>query len=132
MSRGPTYLLVRLMRWTSNVCCLIVIASFVIFAVNKTHAASAHQVGELGVVPSHVATHVNGTPPAAPATVKKDTAHRVIDEASATLRSPFAAVASSSHSEWIVELVGTILALFVYGFALRFAARSLGAGLRTI
>jgi hypothetical protein len=70
------------------------------------------------------------TPPAA---TNKDTAHRVIDEASETLRSPFAGVASSSHSEWTVELVGTALALFVYGFALRFAARSLGAGLlRTI
>ncbi len=141
--RGPTYWLVRVIQWASTIACLILIASFAVFAVNKTSAASNHQAGQIRGEPSAVpgaptnpATTAGQVAPttAGPTPVsarsKQAPFHRVLDEAGETLRSPFSSVTSSSHSEWTVQLVGTLLALFVYGFALRFLARSLGAGLR--
>jgi glutamate-1-semialdehyde aminotransferase len=119
------------MLWASTVSCLILIVSFAVFAVNKTNTASAHQAGQVAGAPS--APLAAGQPAATlPAAAKKSAGHRILDEAAETLRSPFATVTSSSHSEWTIQLVGTLLALFVYGVLVRFIARSLGLGIRTI
>jgi hypothetical protein len=109
-----------LMRLASRVICLIVIAWFVVFAVDQTSTASTHQQNEVtaGTVPAPSES-------AAAAGKHDSTLHRTLDEASNALTSPFAGAVSGSHSEWIIHIVKTILALLVYGFGLAFLARFL-------
>lgn len=118
-----------MLSWASTVCCLIVIASFVVFVVNQTGAASRHQLAELGgsITPGTATAASNpasagGKGAAKPA--PESPLHKWIDESAETLRSPFSAL-TSAHSEWFVQVVGTLLALLLYGFVLRFLARSL-------
>ena len=112
----------RLLRLASRIICLIVIAWFAVFAVDQTSTASTHQQNELA----------EGRPPAdrsgesnASTTKQESTAHRVLDDASNALTSPFAGAVSGSHSEWTIHIVKTVLALLVYGFGLAFLARFL-------
>jgi hypothetical protein len=114
-----TGLIVRLLRLASFVICLIVLASFVIFATGQTKAASKHQTEA-----------VTGTVNSSPSSSKETTAHesslhKDIDEASEELTSPFAGVVSGSSSEWVIRGVKLLLALAVYGFGLSYLARVL-------
>jgi predicted secreted protein len=106
-----------LMRLASRVICVIVIAWFIVFAVNQTSAASTHQQNEVA----------EGSAPAASAsgTKHESTLHRTLNETTDTLTSPFAGIVSGSHSEWTIHIVKTVLALLVYGFGLAFLARFL-------
>jgi len=109
----------------SIVCCLIVVASFAMFVVDQTSHASNHQKNEVtgtgeapaGQRPSSVTSEGSetGTKPA-----EQGTVHRFIDEASEKLTSPFSGLTSGSHSQWVVEIVETLLALLLYGVLLRF------------
>jgi hypothetical protein len=54
---------------------------------------------------------------------QKDTAHRVIDEVSNALTSPFSGVTAGWSSQWTIRGVQLLLALALYGFALGFVAR---------
>lgn len=125
--------LTTLMRLASRVSCLIVIAWFVVFAVDQTGAASAHQQNE--VIPNSApvagpAARTGAEPGAAeggaavPAK-SEGTARRVLNETADALTSPFAGAVSGLHSEWASHLVKTLLALLVYGFGLAFLARFL-------
>lgn len=105
---GP---LVRLLRIASFVICLIVIGSFVVFAADQSKAASGHQREELG---ERLATSPH----------RENGFHKALDEASASLTSPFSGVVDSS-SEWATRGVKLLLALLVYGFGLGFLARLL-------
>jgi hypothetical protein len=118
-------LLTRLLRLASVVICLITIASFALFAVNRTGAASAHQQSVLnGEVPSSDATNAAGTNVAAPAKggEHEGTVRRAVDDASNAITSPFSGVVSS-HSEWTTRSVRLLLALAVFGFGLGYLAR---------
>ena len=108
--------LAKLLRIASVLICLVVILSFIVFAVNQTKSASGHQREELGETAS--AVHHGAT------TNKKGTIRKALDEASEELTSPFAGIVSSS-SEWADHGVRLILALLVYGFGLGFLARVL-------
>jgi hypothetical protein len=104
---------VRLIRIASLVVCLIVIASYAIFAIGQTKSASNHQQEA-----------ING--PSAPVAVKHESSlHKAIDEASTKLTSPFAGIVSSSSGEWAVRSVKLLIALVVYGFGLGYLARVL-------
>jgi hypothetical protein len=116
-------LIVRLLRLASFVICLIVVASFVIFATGQTESASKHQTEAL-----------SGNAPASSSSSKASTRasiahesslHKDIDEASEELTSPFAGVVSGSSSEWVIRGVKLLLALAVYGFGLSYLARVL-------
>ena len=107
--------IVRLLRIASLVICLIVIASFAIFVVDESKAASAHQTQEISSGPS--ATTKSSAPPGG--------VHKAIDEASEKLTSPFAGLVSSSNSEWLIRGVKLLLALAVYGFGVSYLARVL-------
>ncbi|MHB8491890.1 MAG: hypothetical protein ACYDA6_06730 [Solirubrobacteraceae bacterium] len=129
MSRGISSGVARLLGWASTICCLIVLASFALFVVNQTSAASVQQQnaisgntgsGQESVAPDGSSTPVNATSSGGSAS-NKSTVHRYIDEAAETLRSPFAGLTSGSHSEWLIEIVGTLLALLLYGIVLRIA-----------
>lgn len=97
--------------------CLIVVASFVIFATGQTKSASKQQTEAVSGNPS---TSSSGTPPA-----HQSGLHKTIDEASNELTSPFAGVVSGSDSEWVIRGVKLLLALAVYGFGLSYLARVL-------
>jgi hypothetical protein len=101
------------LRLASVTICLIVIASFVIFAVNQTKSASTHQQAVLAE---------NGTA-SQPASKHEGGLHRTIDDVSAELTSPFAGIVSGSSSEWTTRTVKLLLALLIYGFGLGYLAR---------
>jgi hypothetical protein len=107
-----------LMRLASVVICLIVIASFTIFAVDQTKGASVHQQQEL-TVGTRAAT--SSAPKSTPA--HEGAVHEAIDEASNKLTSPFSGVTSGSSSEWAIHGVNLLLALAIYGFGLGYLAR---------
>lgn len=95
--------------------CLIVLASFVIFVVDQTSAASTHQQNEVRE------GSVSGS--SASSSKHEGTLHKTIDEAADTLTSPFADIVSGSSSQWVIHGVRTLLALLVYGFGLSFLSR---------
>jgi glutamate-1-semialdehyde aminotransferase len=108
-----------LLRVASRIICLIVIASFVVFAVDQTGSASTQQQNEL-----------NGTPVAATAPTStgalpphESAVHRTLDEAAAKLTSPFSAITAGSPSQWAVRGVSTVMALLVYGLGFGYLAR---------
>jgi hypothetical protein len=113
-------LLARLLRLASIVICLIVIASFALFAINQTGSASAHQQQVLN---GEANAPRGGTASTSPE--HKGSAREAIDDASNALTSPFSGVTGKSSSEWTVHIVRTALALAVYGFALGFLARAI-------
>ena len=108
------------MRLASLVICLIVIASFAIFAIDQTKGASAHQQQEL-TVGTRAAS--GDSPKSTPA--HESGLHEAIDEASNQLTSPFSGITSGSSSQWVIRGVGLLLTLIVYGFGLGYLARVL-------
>lgn len=108
-----TTVLFRFMRLASVVICLIVAASFLVFAVTQTKAGSAHQQKELGapVASSNTAGAAH-----------EGTVHKALTETANTLTSPFSGIISSS-SEWATRGVKLLLTLLIYGFGLGFLAR---------
>ncbi len=112
-----TSLIVRLLRLASFVICLIVVASFVIFAVQQTKSASKQQTEAI--------TGSSSINSSKASTSHQSTLHQDIDEASDELTSPFAGIVSGSSSEWVVRGVKLLLALVVYGFGLSYLARVL-------
>jgi predicted PurR-regulated permease PerM len=120
-------LIARVLRLASIVCCLIVSASFLTFAVNQTKNASKNQQEELNGAPASTAatTSQASTPPPTASKPHESSVHKTLDEASDALTSPFSSVVASSSSEWVIHSVKLILALLVYGFALGFFARVL-------
>jgi predicted secreted protein len=112
MTSGPSSSLAGLLLLASRIACLIVIAWFVVFVVDQTAHASAHQQNEVS----------EGSVPA-PSSKRESALHRTLDEASSALTSPFAGVASGSSSEWVTHIVRTVLALLVYGFGVAFLVR---------
>jgi hypothetical protein len=106
--------IVKLLRIVSFVICLLVIASFAIFAVGQTKTASKHQQEEVAgsVSSSTVVSHESGL-------------HKAIDEASNEFTSPFKGIVSASSGEWAVRVVELVLSMIVYGFGLSYIARVL-------
>jgi hypothetical protein len=112
-SSGASSSLASLLRLASWLICLIVAASFLVFAVEQTSSASTHQQEELG----------STTPSGAPAHKHEGAPHKALDEASDFLTSPFSAVVAGSTSQWAIRGVKTVLALLIYGFGLSYLAR---------
>ena len=114
--------LARILRLASIAICLVAIASFVTFAVDQAGKGSKHQQAEVNEgAPAGAAT----TSPSSSSTSKKSGLHEAIDKAFSTLSSPFSGLTSGSSSQWTIQIVDTLLVLFVYGFGLSFLARLL-------
>src|SRR5437016_11652915 len=110
-----------LLRLASIVICVITVASFALFVTNQTKSASSHQQAVLnGTVPTEGSSPRSG---AGEAVHHKSAVHRVIDEASEALTSPFSGVTAGSSSEWVIHGADVGLALLVYGFGLGFLVR---------
>jgi hypothetical protein len=104
------------------VICLIVIASFVTFALDQTSSASTQQRETLAGLAQPAAG--NERPPAQPAK-HKSTFSRDVDELAGELTSPFSGIVSEASGEWADRSVKLLLALLVYGFGLGYLARAL-------
>ena len=115
-------LLSRTLHLASVLICLIVIASFTVFAVNQTSSASAHQQEVLN---NEVAktSPVSGTAGASASSSHESAVHEAIDEASKAFTSPFDGITAGWSSEWLIRSANLGLALIVYGFGLGYLAR---------
>jgi hypothetical protein len=111
--------LAAFLRWTSRIACLVVIASFMLFAIDQTSSASTRQQQAL--------SGTNGGPIAAPVTRSghEGEVHRTIDEVASKLTSPFSAITAGSTSQWVIRGAGTLMSLLVYGVGVGFLARML-------
>jgi len=106
------------------VVCLIVIASFALFAINQTSSASAHQQQEL-----NGGSSVSSAEPAQGSSTqvkhaKNSSLRTRIDDASKAITSPFSGVSSGWSSQWAIRGFNLLLALLVYGFGVGFLARA--------
>jgi hypothetical protein len=111
--------LTTLLRLASRIACVIVIASFAIFAFEQTSEASSHQQNEVtGTASGSSAPHVEKHS-------HEGAAHRALDEVASALTSPFSGVTAGSTSQWAIRGVGTVLALLVYGIGVGYLARML-------
>jgi hypothetical protein len=112
-----------LLRLASLVICLIVIASFAVFAVDQAKGASTHQQEALT---DGTPSNTNGDSPRSSGTSttgNEGSVHKTIDEASNTFTSPFSEVTSGSKNAWTIHGANLLLALVIYGFGLGFLAR---------
>jgi predicted PurR-regulated permease PerM len=116
-----TTAVVRLLRFASIAICLVVVASFVTFAVGQTKSASGRQQQELAS-PAEQAAAAQAQAQAPPQ--RESSVHKALDEVSGELTSPFAGIVSGS-SEWASRGAKLLLALLVYGFGLGYLARVL-------
>jgi hypothetical protein len=105
----------RAFRLIGFACCLLVVASFALFARDQAAGASHHQQSELvaGARPS-AASHSASTRPAQP--------RRFIDDAANVLLKPFDAIVRSSNP-WVRHGLPTLFALIGYGLGLGYLAR---------
>ena len=116
--------LASVLKLASLALCLIVLASFALFVVNRTSTASQHQQQEL----TGKTTKPSGEGQAGFAPDSgggKGSLRRKIDELSEAITSPFSGVTSGSGSQWLIRSVDLLLALVVYGFGLGFLARAI-------
>jgi hypothetical protein len=120
MAFGSPSSLVGLLALAGRLACLIVIAWFVVFAVDQTGSASAHQQGEVGG-PASTSSGASGSQ-ANPAT-HESSLHRKLNDTAEALTSPFSGVVSGSQSQWTIHVVETVLALLVYGLGIGFLVR---------
>ncbi len=116
MVRSPTSSLAGLILLAGRVACVIVLAWFVVFAVNQTSSASAHQQNEVLSGPSAP------SPTSATPSGHESSLHRTLNHTAEALTSPFSS-AVSGHSQWTTHIVETVLALLVYGVGIGFLVR---------
>ncbi|HUB74583.1 MAG TPA: hypothetical protein VL979_11165 [Solirubrobacteraceae bacterium] len=110
---GP---IVKLMRVCSLVLCAIVLLSFGAFVLERTSGASQHQQEE---VSQGAAAHSHE------GSSRHSAVRNALDEASASVTSPFAGLLSGTSSEWASRGGKVVLALLLYGFGLGYLARVL-------
>jgi hypothetical protein len=116
--------LASLLKLASLAICLVVIASFALFVVNRTGSASQHQQQELNGETA-TAGGEGQTGVAADTGGRKGSVRRTIDEVSEAVTSPFSSLTEGSSSQWLIHAVDLLLALLVYGFGLGYVARAI-------
>ena len=115
--------LARIIRLASLLICLITIASFALFALGQTGAASAHQQSVLNGEATPPPSGSSSASSTTTGSEHKSSVRSAIDDASNAITSPFSDVVSGAHSEWTLHTIRLLLALAVYGFGLGFLAR---------
>ena len=112
----------RTLGIVSIVLCLTVFASFAIFALDQTTAASDHQQQALAKEVPGPTVGASGPAPAS-AAAHESAVRRAIDDVAGEITSPFSPITSGSSSEWAVHGVNLLLAMIVYGFGIGYLAR---------
>jgi hypothetical protein len=105
----------RAFRWIGFVSCMLVVASFAMFARDQMAGASAHQQSAL-VVSAHASTSSGGT------STHRAQPRRFIDGAAKVLTTPFDTIVRSSNL-WVKHGLPTLFALIGYGLGLGYLAR---------
>jgi hypothetical protein len=109
-----------LIRLVSVVTSLIVIVSFVLFAIDESNAATSASTRAIAGASS-------SPDPTPHEEVVRERAHskprEAVDDADDVLLRPFAWAADGSSSRWVRKGIPTLLALLIYGFALSFLIR---------
>lgn len=103
--------LAGLVLLASRVACVIVIAWFVVFAVDQSKSASTHQLNEVTGTQRVVAPH------------HRSTATKTLDEAARFLTRPFHKLAAKSSNVWVAHGIDLLLVLLVYGLVVGFVVR---------
>ena len=106
--------------------CLIVIASFAVFAADQTKAASGRQQEQVNGLTAGVPAQGAGPGSTAAAKPHESVIHEALDEAASTVTAPFSGLVSGSTSEWAIRAGKLLAALLVYGFGLGYLAREIG------
>jgi hypothetical protein len=108
----PERVLRGALRFTSFLCCALVLASFAVFTNDQLADASAHQQSEIAsgatVTPSTTVAH--GQP------------WRFVDDAASRLTAPFDSIVPT-HNVWVSHGTTLLFALLVYGLGLGWVAR---------
>jgi hypothetical protein len=112
----------RALHLFSLFCCVIIVASFVMFARDQVAGASRHQQNELVVGSSVPAGSAASTQGHRVAGAKKSQPRAFIDGTAHTLTGPFDSVISSTNP-WVVHGVPAAFGLLIYGLGVGFAAR---------
>lgn len=116
-------MLERPLRYIAVLASAIVLASFGMFAIDETRAASAESRAAIA------AQEVTGRDPGAAAAVERlrerrhSSAREAIDDANDVLVRPFAGLVSDSPSIWVRRSVPSLLALLLFGVGFAFLAR---------
>jgi hypothetical protein len=98
----------RLLRLASFVICVIVIGSFVVFAVDQTKSASTHQQEQLAGGQASATAGSNAANGAAPK--HESGVRKAIDDASSELTSPFSGIVSGWRCSSMASASPTSLA----------------------
>ena len=109
----------RILRIIAILVSLVVVASFVLFAVDELNGASQRNEAKL-------AQDLEANPPpAAERQREKDhgALREAIDDTNDVVVSPFNGIASSDSNRWVQRGVPALLALLVFGLGLGFLAR---------
>ena len=112
-------MLERVLRIVAMLVSVVVVLSFVLFAVDELNGASQRNEAKL-------AQDLEANPPpAAERQREKDhgTIREAIDDANDVVVSPFQGIVSSDDSRWAQRGVPALLALLVFGLGLGFLAR---------
>lgn len=110
------------LRTVAAVACLIVVASWGLFAVDESRAASRETQSEIaGTAASRTA---DPSPEQERAREREHSgAREAIDDADDVLVAPFAGLVDGAGSQWVRRSVPALLALLVYGLGLTTLAR---------
>jgi hypothetical protein len=125
----------RLVTWISTLATLVVVASFGLFALDQVRDGSKQQIAKLGAgadtAPSSADRNVNKADPPPRAEHIRERRHsgvrEAIDDANDVLVSPFAS-AVDPKSIWLQRGLTSLIALLIYGVALRLLAAYLPGG----
>ena len=112
-------MLERLLRAVAIIASLIIVISFVLFAIDKLNQSSAEERRAL-------TQEIEQPNPSTQGEHEREKRHgavrEVIDDANDFLLSPFKDVVSSGDS-WVTRGVPSLIGLVLYGFVLGFLAR---------
>jgi hypothetical protein len=131
-------MIASLLRLASIACSLILVVSFVLFATDQARSGEKQQVAKLagggtaGDSSSDARNNINQANPSAATERLREKRHgsvrEAIDDANDVLVSPFTGIVSDSSSIWVQRAVPGLIALLVFGLALRFLASFVSTG----
>jgi hypothetical protein len=113
----------RLIRLISLALCLLVTASFAMFALDQARSASQTSVSEISGKVPYGAPHGG-------ANVHHAWLRRTIDDGASALETPFTSLGVHSSNQWGEQGALLVLALLLYGAGLGFFARWVDSGVK--
>jgi hypothetical protein len=127
-------MIARVVTWVSTIATVVLLVSFGLFAIDQSRDASEQQVAKLGskqASADDASANVNQADPSPRAEREREKKHgdvrEAIDDVNDVLVSPFAGIVDS-NSIWVQRGVPTLIALLLFGVALRILAAYLPGG----